>query len=100
MAAASDTVIAWTPTYWRGRDETRGMVALAPRPPFDAVKGFAFWVYATETGQSDETALAQVFIHFNTLVVRDGIDPKVAHAAFLGIDEYRAAVSPEIQGDA
>ena len=39
-----------------------------------------------------------MFILFNTLVVRDGINPKAAHAAFLEIDEYRMAISPESPG--
>jgi hypothetical protein len=39
-----------------------------------------------------------MFILFNTPVVRDGINPKAAHAAFLEIDEYRMAISPEIPG--
>jgi hypothetical protein len=39
-----------------------------------------------------------VFIHFHTLVVRDGIDPQVAHKAFLAIDEYRQRMSGEIDG--
>lgn len=99
MAAISETVIAWTPADWNNRYSTHGQVILAPRPPFEAVTPFAFWVYASNRGQGPAAALAQVFIHFNTLVVRDGIDPQTAHRAFLGIDEYREAVSPEIQGD-
>jgi len=39
----------------------------------------------------------QVFIDFNTLVVRDGINPINAHNEFLKIDEYRNRVSPEIE---
>ena len=42
--------------------------------------------------------LLGMFILFNTLVFRDGINPKAAHAAFLEIDEYRMAISPEIPG--
>lgn len=40
--------------------------------------------------------VAQVFIDFNTLVVRDGIDPRKAHAEFLKIDEYREHMSPDL----
>jgi hypothetical protein len=39
-----------------------------------------------------------MFILFNTVTVRDGIDVKKAHKAFLQIDEYRAAISPDIPG--
>jgi hypothetical protein len=33
-----------------------------------------------------------MFVAFHAMVVRDGIDPQVAHTAFLEIDEYRAIV--------
>lgn len=98
MAKASETVIAWTPAWWGGKPDTRGQVTLAPRPPYRAVDPFAMWAYATERGQSDAEQVGQVMIHFHTVVVRDGIDPQVAHAAFLGIDEYRSAISPDIKG--
>jgi hypothetical protein len=42
--------------------------------------------------------LLAMFILFNTLVVRDGIDPNRAHRAFLAIEEYRLAVSPDAPG--
>lgn len=98
MPLAKDTVVAWTPAGWGGRHETQGQVRLAPRPPFDAVKPFAFWTYASKRGQCPDQALAQVFIQFHTMVVRDGIDPRVAHEALLGIDEYAAAIAPDVEG--
>jgi hypothetical protein len=42
--------------------------------------------------------VAQVFILFHALVVRDGIPPDAAHRAFLAIDEFRAHISPDIPG--
>lgn len=42
--------------------------------------------------------LLAMFITFNTIVVRDGIDPQVAHRAFLEIDEYRQRISPDMYG--
>lgn len=44
--------------------------------------------------------LAQLFIMFHALVVRDGIPPDAAHRAFLVIDEFRAGISPDIPGAA
>ena len=35
---------------------------------------------------------------FNTLVVRDGLDPMTVHQAFLVIDEYRFHISPDCPG--
>jgi hypothetical protein len=42
--------------------------------------------------------LLSMFILFNTLTVRDGIDVKRAHEAFLAIDEYRQTISPDAPG--
>jgi len=42
--------------------------------------------------------LAMLFIEFNAMVVRDGINPQIAHKAFLAIDEYRDAIAPDIEG--
>lgn len=36
-----------------------------------------------------------MFIHFNTLGVRDGIDPKATHKEFLKMDEYRQRISSD-----
>jgi hypothetical protein len=43
-------------------------------------------------------AAFQVMMDFNTLVVRDGMDPQKVHEEFMKIDEYRFHVSPEIAG--
>jgi hypothetical protein len=42
--------------------------------------------------------LLSLFILFNTVTVRDGIDVQAAHRAFLAIDEYRKTISPDIEG--
>ena len=34
------------------------------------------------------------------MVLHDGIDPKVAHKAFLAIDEFRMNIAPDIEGAA
>jgi hypothetical protein len=44
------------------------------------------------------TALLAMFVLFNTVTVRDGIDVKRAHEAFLTIDEYRKTISPDAPG--
>ena len=46
--------------------------------------------YDTQDPTRETDRLLGLFILFNTLVVRDGIDPLAAHSAFLEIDEYRA----------
>lgn len=40
----------------------------------------------------------QVFMEFNAIVVAGEIEPKVAHRAFLVIDEYRQHCAPDLPG--
>jgi hypothetical protein len=47
-----------------------------------------------------EKAKLAALIEWHTIVVRDGIDPQVAHNEFLKIDEYRDALPPDIRGAA
>jgi hypothetical protein len=42
--------------------------------------------------------LLGMHILFNTIVVRDRVDVRAAHKAFLGIDEYRKTISPDTKG--
>jgi hypothetical protein len=41
--------------------------------------------------------IALLFIAFNTMVVRDRLDPQVVHHAFLAIDEYRLCMPPDVR---
>ena len=45
-----------------------------------------------------EARVARLFIDFQTLVVRDGLDPQAVHRAFLAIDEYRFRIAPDTEG--
>jgi hypothetical protein len=42
--------------------------------------------------------LLSLFILFNTITVRDGVNVAKAHNAFLAIDEYRRSISPDAPG--
>jgi hypothetical protein len=42
--------------------------------------------------------VALMLTDFHQIVVRDGIDPQVAHKAFLEIDEYREIIAADIEG--
>jgi hypothetical protein len=42
--------------------------------------------------------LLSLFILFNTITVRDGIEIAKAHDAFLVVDEYRRAISTDTPG--
>jgi hypothetical protein len=54
--------------------------------------------YGDHIEVTEERRLLSMFILFNTLVVRDNIDPKAAHTAFLQIDEYRSTISQDTPG--
>lgn len=96
-----DCMIAWTPAG-DDDDPLAGAVRVGPHPD--------------ETGWSDRylmttgsTYLARktmpiwkqvalMLSDFHQIVVGDGIDPQVAHTAFLEIDEYRAVIASDIPG--
>ena len=99
----AETMIAWTPRHDFLADRpTFGRVEAGPHPDrggwsraFFSTGGACMsdWREADEAGR-----LALLFILFNTLVIRDEIDPAEAHRAFLAIDEYRAAIPPDQAG--
>ncbi len=99
---ACDALIAWTPVYWQGPG--RGEIKVGPLPrsdrsdwtkPYAFTGGAAFMNVRELLGAE---SVARVFVDFNTAVLRDGIDPKAAHEAFLAIDEYAEYISPDIKG--
>lgn len=98
-----EAIIAWTPLRWAElRPETAGQVVVVPAPDTaGAAKPFMMRAGASSSalaGLSEEARIARLFIDFQTLVVRDGIDPQVAHRAFLAIDEYRFRIAPDTEG--
>jgi hypothetical protein len=103
---AAEALVAWTPDngifgHWK---TTVGKVAVGPliregqsdwTDPFAFTGGAAYFARRKKKGWP---LVAMVFIDFQTMVVRDGIDPKVAHEAFLAIDEYRQRIALDIAG--
>jgi hypothetical protein len=57
----------------------------------------AFELGFSSKGDPIRQALS-LFILFNTITVRDGVSVAKAHDAFLAIDEYRRAISPDTPG--
>ena len=101
---ASNAVIIWTPSNidsippeLRGRIEVRALQNCRDwtKPPFSRTGGAAFVSVRKMTGLKSELRL---FTEFQTIVVRDGIDPQEAHRAFLAIDEYRKLIADDIDG--
>lgn len=97
-----DAVIAWTPARWAElRPETAGQVAVLPLSDPGAAKGYMMRAGASSSALhalSEEARIARLFIDFQTLVVRDGLDPQAVHRAFLAIDEYRFRIAPDTEG--
>ena len=98
----SEAIIAWTPRRWAElRPDTAGQVAVLPFPDTDgAAKRFMMRGGASSAlhALSEEARIARLFIDFQTLVVRDGLDPQDVHRAFLAIDEYRFRIAPDTEG--
>ena len=98
-----EAIIAWTPVRWAElKPETAGQVVVLPAP--DAAGDGKRYMMRAGAGSSalaalsEDARIARLFIDFQTLVVRDGIDPQVAHRAFLTIDEYRFRIAPDTEG--
>jgi len=98
---AINAIVEWTPDngIWTNHTETAGQVRVVPKIHTDS-KRFAMWedVIPTYAICSKWQQVAMVFVHFHTIVTRDGIDPRIAHKAFLEIEEYRERMSPDIRG--
>lgn len=99
----TEAIIAWTPVRWADlKPETAGQVVVLQAPD-SAGEGKRYMMRAGASSSalaslSEEARVARLFIDFQTLVVRDGIDPQVAHRAFLAIDEYRFRIAPDTEG--
>jgi hypothetical protein len=98
-----DAIIAWTPARWAElRPETAGQVAVLPLSEVaGAAKRYMMRAGASSSAlqaMSEEARIARLFIDFQTLVVRDGLDPQAVHRAFLAIDEYRFRIAPDTEG--
>ncbi len=98
-----DAIIAWTPARWAElRPETAGQVAVLPlSEAAGAAKRYMMRAGASSSAlqaMSEEARIARLFIDFQTLVVRDGLEPQAVHRAFLAIDEYRFRIAPDTEG--
>ena len=98
-----EAIIAWTPMRWAElKPDTAGQVVVLPLPdPGGEAKRYMVRAGASSSGLlalPGDARIARLFIDFQTLVVRDGIDPQAAHRAFLAIDEYRYRIAPDTEG--
>src|SRR5437879_4255027 len=100
----SETMIAWTPSAFGDRkpyESTKGQVKAGIHPAKGWSAGYAFTDGACMSGwreMPEWERIAMLFIMFNVMTVRDGIDPQVAHDALLEVDEYRERIAPDMRG--
>jgi len=99
--AIDDWQVAWNP-----QRNSPGLDKIPGPPANGAVevgKLSGKWAESYDSARSCEgktldEQIAEMFITFHMLVVRDGIDPIKAHRQFLKIDEYRRRIDPEVEG--
>ena len=99
-----NAMILWTPPSLARSPSSRcaatvGEVEIVEHPPGfgGRSKQFAmgYGACSFEDWRKPEERLQRLFWLFNTLTVRDRMDPKVTHEAFLAIPEYRQTISPD-----
>lgn len=95
--------IAWTPHHETYYDDPKcGTVEIGPLPDRSGWShGYAMTggsCYSARHKGMDDRRNALMMVDFHTMVVRDGIDPQVAHKEFLKVDEYRKIIAPDVYG--
>ncbi|MBR1235188.1 hypothetical protein [Bradyrhizobium sp. AUGA SZCCT0182] len=93
-----EVVFGWTPKQWDWHPTTGQIdVGLIGDRRWAAMFGKTEGALAPEwrTMPNRERRMFQLF---NLIVVADGIDPQMAHAAFLKIDEYRWGIARDVPG--
>jgi hypothetical protein len=98
---AEEAVIAWNPVHGDRALHAASPVAVVPRTArhlYGSGTPHRYWIEAGSLADGKQHGALAVLLHFHTLVVRDGIAVDAAHRAFLAIDEYRASISPDVEG--
>jgi len=99
-------MILWMGKWWGDQPTSRftatmGKVKVVEHlaTPRELTRQFVSSYGACNSGWRDSgKRLQRLFTTFNTLSTRDGIDPEVAHKAFLVIPEYRQAIDSDLFG--
>jgi hypothetical protein len=100
----SETLLLWKPgTLVRKSTQ----ILVTPLEPFGRSQAAELSFFGDKSARSGGAAYSiirsgtpdqnrrRVMIDFNTLVVRDHMDPDAVHAAFCEIQEYRDQLSPD-----
>jgi hypothetical protein len=88
-----DAIIAWNP---RGDIEVAPLAETRGTGRFDHLRNSGGGVYSEVREARGEAAKVMALAEWHVIVLRDRVDPKKAHNAFLKIDEYRDAIAPDI----
>lgn len=93
-----ETVFGWTPQHWDWHPTVgRVDVGLIGECRWTGIFGKTDGALAREW-RSFRDRERRMFQLFHFIVVGEGIDPQVAHAAFLRIDEYRWGIARDVPG--
>ncbi|SRR6266508_1369674 len=101
---AHEALIAWTPVGTPDFEQTAGEVVVSALPCAGGHDWVAFFervggaAYVERRKLRGDASTLRMFLDFHQIVVRDGIDPRDAHEAFLAIDEYAESIAPDIPG--
>ncbi len=90
-----DVMIAWNPNGDAKVGQHPDTVGWTKQ--FQMTAGACYSNWRTFTEDQRQKIL---FVEFHAMVVRDGVDPQVAHRAFMEIQEYRELIAPDIEGAA
>ena len=97
----ASAMYAWTPPDC-AELKTAGTVFVGSHPDITGwSRAYMFSAGACDLSfaeAADAERVAMLFKAFHTIVVRDGIDPQLAHEALLQLAEYRWTISPDIEG--
>jgi hypothetical protein len=97
-----ECMIAWTSPDDEYFTDTAGKIEIGPWPDKTGWSDrYCYTTGACEMSLHEASAdgrIMQLFLDFNAIVVRDGINPQEVHKAFLKIDEYRQHIAPDMDG--
>jgi hypothetical protein len=94
----AEAVVVWVPETGNVRIERHGSDWDNDPDSFWALAADAWNTIAPSPPTKEHIEVLSMFILFNTLVVRDRVPVEAAHKAFLKIEEYRQAISPDTPG--
>ena len=102
--SARECLIAWNPLWLKNDPAYKPGLVVVTR--LDSDEFYHYASLAVEAGAisvcwrdcPEEELNTRLMVLFHSLVVRDGLDVKIVHEAFLQIREYREIIAPDSPG--